>query len=200
MSCGWMGTNLQNPVESFPWRCYSSRVIVMVLEWHVRYTAMLGCPRTFGQLVYVVKTTVIFDFIITPPVYKQNDFASCELILNIYIFFMQIMFFAEPLVAQVLTLLSSFWFFSPHSSQSYLAAIDSCFSLAYLLSERHHGKRCCQTPFKLHVNNLNKQINKTRQQKCRCVRIINSCNKPIQTVAFSNATQYSAASRQHQMI
>lgn len=45
----------------------------------------------------------------------------------------------------------------------YLAAIDGCFSLAYLLSERHHGKCCCHTPFKLHVNNLGKQTARRRQ-------------------------------------
>lgn len=65
-------------------------------------------------------------------------------------------FSAVHLVAQVSAPLSSFCFFSPHSFQSYLAAIDGCFSLAYLLSERHHGKGCSQTSFKLHVNNLNK--------------------------------------------
>lgn len=37
---------------------------------------------------------------------------------------------------------------------SYLAAIDCSFSLAYILSEGHHGKCCCQTPFKFHVYNL----------------------------------------------
>lgn len=37
---------------------------------------------------------------------------------------------------------------------SYFTAIDCSFPQAYFFSKCHHGKCCCQTPFKFHVYNL----------------------------------------------
>lgn len=48
--------------------------------------------------------------------------------------------------------------------ESHLAAVNGCFSVAYLLSESHHGEGRCQPPLKLHVDNLHQQTDKQEKQ------------------------------------
>jgi len=115
----------------------------------------------FDDTVSVVNTTLIFNVFPISPL-SVEVFSSSRITLIsvnqwlIYLFpasflFCSISYFFSFSISR------PFLLGKACSLQSYLAAIDCCFSLAYLLSECHHGKGCRQTPFKLHVNNLGEQ-------------------------------------------